>query len=465
MAIREFTMPDLGEGLTESELVEWHISVGDTVTLNQTIADVETAKAVVQLPSPVAGVVTELCAAPGETVNVGAPIVRFEVEAPAGSGAAAPASAESVPEAPAAPERQAVLVGYGPAAASGRAPARKARKGAFAPAAPSIPSRTGGASSAGSASEPSAASVARERTLATPPVRKLAHTLGVDLAQVTGSGPHGLVTRDDVQHAASAPSAPSASEPPTPRNTAPESATAARTAPASVGYPAERRTPIRGVRKATAQAMVDSAFTAPHASVFLTVDVTRTMKLVRRLSEAGERASLLAVISKAVCLALAAQPPLNAHWDDEAGEIVEWGHVNLGIAVAAPRGLMVPVVEHAHAKTVGELTEAIGSLARTARAGELTPQQLTGGTVTISNVGVFGIDAGTPILVPGQSAILATGAVQRRPWEHRGKIRLRDVMTLSLSFDHRLVDGEQGARFLADVGRMLADPATVLGRV
>lgn len=459
MAIREFAMPDLGEGLTESELVEWHISVGDTVTLNQTIADVETAKAVVQLPSPVAGVVAELCAAPGETVNVGAPIVRFEVDAPA----AAPSAA-----APAEPERQAVLVGYGPAAASGRAPARKARKGAFAPAAPSIPSRTGGASSLGSASsasEPSAASVARERTLATPPVRKLAHTLGVDLAQVTGSGPHGLVTRDDVQHAASAPSAPSASEPPTSRNTAPESATAARTAPASVGYPAERRTPIRGVRKATAQAMVDSAFTAPHASVFLTVDVTRTMKLVRRLSEAGERASLLAVISKAVCLALAAQPALNAHWDDEAGEIVEWGHVNLGIAVAAPRGLMVPVVEHAHAKTVGELTEAIGSLARTARAGELTPQQLTGGTVTISNVGVFGIDAGTPILVPGQSAILATGAVQRRPWEHRGKIRLRDVMTLSLSFDHRLVDGEQGARFLADVGRMLADPATVLGRV
>lgn len=451
MAIREFAMPDLGEGLTESELVEWHISVGDTVTLNQTIADVETAKAVVQLPSPVAGVVAELCAAPGETVNVGAPIVRFEVDAPA----AAPSAA-----APAEPERQAVLVGYGPAAASGRAPARKARKGAFAPATPSIPSRASVASEPSVASNSNAVSeprVASERTLATPPVRKLAHTLGVDLASIAGSGPHGLITRDDVQHASSVPSAPSAPN-------AVTSAGAVAT-PARAGYPAERRTPIRGVRKATAQAMVDSAFTAPHVSVFLTVDVTRTMKLVQRLRNAGERASLLAVISKAVCLALAEQPMLNAHWDEKAGEIVEWGHVNLGIAVAAPRGLMVPVVENAHTKSVGELTDAIGALARTARAGELTPQQLSGGTMTISNVGVFGIDAGTPILVPGQSAILATGAVQRCPWEHRGKVRLRDVMTLSLSFDHRLVDGEQGARFLADVGRMLADPASVLGRV
>lgn len=459
MATREFRMPDLGEGLTESELVEWHISVGDTVTLNQTIADVETAKAVVQLPSPVAGVVTELCAAPGETVQVGAPIVRFEVEAAApASVSGAPASsapvAESAPSAPAAPQRESVLVGYGPAAASGRAPARKARKGAFAPAAASIPS-----TASPSRPSPSHASVARDtagdRALATPPVRKLAHTLGIDLTSIAGSGPHGLVTRDDVQHAASAPSAPE-----TPVTTATDLAR-----PARAGYPAERRTPIRGVRKATAQAMVDSAFTAPHASVFLTVDVTRTRKLVARLGEAGERVSLLAVIAKAVCLTLAEHPSLNAQWDDAASEIVEWGHVGLGIAVAAPRGLMVPVVENAHQKTVAELTEAIGSLARTARDGALTPQQLAGGTFTISNVGVFGIDAGTPILVPGQSAILATGAVQRRPWEHKGRVRLRDVMTLSLSFDHRVVDGEQAARFIADLGGLLADPASVLGRV
>lgn len=465
MATREFRLPDLGEGLTESELVEWHISVGDTVTLNQTIADVETAKAVVQLPSPVAGVVTELCAEPGETVQVGTPIVRFEV----GGGDAAPASvpdapaasapsAEPAAAAPAEPERQSVLVGYGPAAASGRAPARKARKGAFMPAATSIP-----AAPAAVATATPSAPAASTRTLATPPVRKLAHTLGVDLAQLTGSGPHGLVTRDDVQHAASAPSAQSAPASPS-APSAGEQVTSAP-APARAGFPAERRTPIKGVRKATAQAMVESAFTAPHASVFLTVDVTRTMKLVRRLTEAGDRASLLAVISKAVCLAAAAQPALNSHWDDDASEIVEWGHVNLGIAVAAPRGLMVPVVHDAHAKTVAELSDSIGELARTARAGELSPQQLSGGTITISNVGVFGIDAGTPILVPGQAAILATGAVQSRPWEHRGKVRLRDVMTLSLSFDHRLVDGEQGARFLTDVGRILSDPATVLGRV
>ncbi|MGY6498363.1 MAG: dihydrolipoamide acetyltransferase family protein [Microcella sp.] len=463
MASREFRLPDLGEGLTESELVEWHVAVGDTVTLNQTIADVETAKAVVQLPSPVAGVVTELCAEPGETVQVGTPIVRFEVEgSPPASVPDAPAAssspAEAAPaEAPATPKREAVLVGYGPAAASGRAPTRKARKGAFQQA-------------AGRASDAPVASVATAtapslpqpaRALATPPVRKLAHTLGVDLASISGSGPRGLVTRDDVQHAASAPSAPEAPE----SGVDATRATGGSAAATRAGYPAERRTPIRGVRRATAQAMVDSAFTAPHASVFLTVDVTRTMKLVRRLSDGGERASLLAVIAKAVCLALASYPTLNAHWDDDAGEIVEWGHVNLGIAVAAPRGLMVPVVEHAHAQTVAELTDAIGSLARTARAGELSPQQLSGGTVTISNVGVFGIDAGTPILVPGQSAILATGAVQRRPWEHKGRVRLRDVMTLSLSFDHRIVDGEQGARFLHDLGRLLSDPATALGRV
>ncbi|MFN3708127.1 dihydrolipoamide acetyltransferase family protein [Microcella sp.] len=464
MATREFRLPDLGEGLTESELVEWHVSVGDTVTLNQTIADVETAKAVVQLPSPVAGVVTELCAEPGETVQVGTPIVRFEVAggdaAPASvpdAPAASASSAEPAAAAPAEPERQSVLVGYGPAAASGRAPARKARKGAFQPAAASIPAAP--ATVATATANPSA-TAAGTRTLATPPVRKLAHTLGVDLAQLAGSGPHGLVTRDDVQHAASAPSAPSAPGAPG----AGDRATSAP-APGRAGFPAERRTPIKGVRKATAQAMVESAFTAPHASVFLTVDVTRTMKLVKRLTEVGDRASLLAVISKAVCLAAAAQPALNSHWDDDASEIVEWGHVNLGIAVAAPRGLMVPVVHGAHEKTVAELTDAIAELARTARAGELSPQQLSGGTITISNVGVFGIDAGTPILVPGQAAILATGAVQRRPWEHRGRIRLRDVMTLSLSFDHRLVDGEQGARFLTDVGRTLSDPATVLGRV
>jgi len=332
------------------------------------------------------------------------------------------------------------------------------------PAATSIP-----VAPAAVATATTSAPAASTRTLATPPVRKLAHTLGVDLAQLTGSGPHGVVTRDDVQHAASAPSAQSAqsaqSAPASP--SAPSAGEQATSAPAlaRAGFPAERRTPIKGVRKATAQAMVDSAFTAPHASVFLTVDVTRTMKLVKRLTEAGDRASLLAVISKAVCLAAAAQPALNSHWDDDASEIVEWGHVNLGIAVAAPRGLMVPVVHDAHAKTVAELADSIGELARTARAGELSPQQLSGGTITISNVGVFGIDAGTPILVPGQAAILATGAVQRRPWEHRGKVRLRDVMTLSLSFDHRLVDGEQGARFLTDVGRMLSDPATVLGRV
>ncbi|UYN84670.1 MAG: 2-oxo acid dehydrogenase subunit E2 [Microcella sp.] len=446
MTIREFRMPDLGEGLTESELVEWHVSPGDTVTLNQNIADVETAKAVVQLPSPVAGVVVDLLAEPGSTVAVGSAIVRFEVDGPVDAAADAPPGDHTVAgEDPTAGEdpagvddpadaalpaqRTAVLVGYGPKVETGVRPQRKARTFSTRPSA----EQHAGAARSGAGSA---------LALAAPPVRKLAHELGVDLTTLRGSGEGGVIVRADVTRAADE--------------------SAGRASDQATVAAGETRIPIRGVRKATASAMVASAFTAPHVTEFLTVDVTRSTQLIGRLTASGHRASMLGLISKAVCWALDRTPELNSRWDDEAGEIVQFGSVALGIAVATERGLMVPHIAAAERLSVPAMTEAIAELAAAARAAQLTPEQLTGSTFTISNIGVFGVDAGTPILNPGEAGILAVGAVRRQPWEFEGEVALRDVMTLSLSFDHRLADGEQGARLLTDVGGLLNDPASAL---
>ena len=485
MTVKDFLLPDLGEGLTESELIEWHVAVGDSVTLNQPLAEVETAKAIVSLPSPFAGVIAKLYAEPGTTVAVGSPIVAFDLggddapvpEALEGAGPAAELASSASASAgskSSAPERTSVLVGYGPAVETGARAKRKPRKDT-AP----LERRAGETVAATS------------HTISTPPVRKLAHNLGVDLSRIAGTGADGMITRDDVlgavgagevvEHAAAteavAPIPPPAERPASGFEAAraaqrsaparPSSAGAASAArPAAVAGTGtgtgERRIPIKGVRKATAAAMVASAFSAPHVTVFLTVDVTRTLELVAALKGRGEAASMLAVVAKALCLAVARNPSVNSHWDEPAGEIVEYDAVNLGIAVATPRGLMVPNIRDAQALPLGALTEAIGELARTARDGATSPAALSGGTITISNVGVFGVDAGTPILNPGEAAILAIGAVRRMPWEHRGELALRDVMTLSLSFDHRLVDGEQGARFLADIGAVLTEPGMVL---
>ena len=474
MTVHEFRLPDLGEGLTESEIVEWHVAVGDRVTLNQTLADVETAKAIVQLPSPFAGIVAALHAEPGTTVQVGAPLVSIDVaaDAPLASSAgdaspaadaaaaqAAPAPAVSAPsaaepEAPAAAEvaepaaeRQSVLVGYGPAVETGRRPKRKARSLPERPAdRPSAPRGTGSGPGPG-----------RGAALATPPVRKLAHDLGVDLSEVDGTGDNGQVTRADVTRFAesgrAAASAPSTTGAP------------GVTGPRADGRPAEVRHPIKGVRKATAEAMVRSAFTAPHVTEFLTVDVTASSELVARLKARGQSASMLALVSKALCIAVERNPSLNARWDESSNEIVELRDVGLGIAVATPRGLLVPSIPDAGSMTVPQLADAIRELAATARDGRTPPSSLSGGTITITNIGVFGVDAGTPIIVPGEAAILAMGAVRRTPWEFEGGIALRDVMTLSVSFDHRMVDGEQGSRFLTDIGGILHDPASVLALV
>ncbi|WP_430646222.1 dihydrolipoamide acetyltransferase family protein [Agromyces sp. GXS1127] len=478
--IRDFALPDLGEGLTESEIVAWRVKVGDHVELNQIIADVETAKAVVELPSPFEGTVTALHAAEGETVNVGEKLFSCdtgggdatETSTTTDAAAAAPPEAATVgttddpASAPApseAPEvREPTLVGYG--AGAERGPQRRARRlGAAAlredlvPAPPehdriepdtaTRPGRSAGADDDGRA----------ERPRSTPPVRKLARDLGIDLEQLVGTGERGLITRADVEAAASE----------APTEAAEEPTGAISSSPATRDdRPAETRVPIRGVRKHTAAAMVRSAFTAPHVTEFLTIDVTATMELLAGIRSdrafAGHKVTPLTVVAKALCIAAGRTPEVNSRWDEQAQEIVRYGHVNLGIAAATERGLVVPNVKGAERMTLIELADAIASLADTARAGRTAPADLTGGTISITNIGVFGIDAGTPILNPGEAAILAMGAVRRTPWEHRGEIALRDVMTLSLSFDHRLVDGEQGSRFLADVGRILREPGLAL---
>ncbi|MFD4420484.1 dihydrolipoamide acetyltransferase family protein [Agromyces sp. NPDC058484] len=474
--IKDFPLPDLGEGLTESEIVAWRVAVGDRVELNQIIADVETAKAVVELPSPYTGVITALYAQEGETVNVGEPLFSCDTgdgaagapggaapaaEAPAEAPVAAPATAPAASGADAAPERDAApgpnLVGYGARDEGG--PKRRVRRAALVadlvptapdadlPAPDSAPART----------SVDLSTDAPERPRSTPPVRKLARDLGIDLAGVEGTGERGLITRADVEAAASASTSPGLVE---------GNVAALASAGSATEGPAETRIPIRGVRKHTAAAMVRSAFTAPHVTEFLTVDVTATMELLRGIREnrsfAGHKVTPLTVAAKAVCIASRRTPEVNSRWDEDAQEIVQFGGVNLGIAAATGRGLVVPNVKGAERMTLLELADAIAALAETARAGRTPPADLAGGTISITNIGVFGIDAGTPILNPGEAAILAMGAVRRQPWEHRGEIALREVMTLSLSFDHRLVDGEQGSRFLADIGAILREPGLAL---
>lgn len=463
--IRDFPLPDLGEGLTESEIVAWRVAVGDRVELNQIVADVETAKAVVELPTPYAGVITALHAAEGETVNVGEPLFSCDTGEPLDDGEPVGAADASESGASTSDAPEPTLVGYGARDEGG--PKRRARRAPGGAASAAATARTGtpSATSAEATTGPAAAEAPAqagerpERPRSTPPVRKLARDLGVDLEQIAGTGPRGLITRDDVERAASSPgvAAPAAGA---------VGAVPAAAARGRADRPAETRIPIRGVRKHTAAAMVRSAFTAPHVTEFLTVDVTETMELVRSLREdralASHRVTPLAVVAKALCIAARRTPDVNARWDDDAQEIVQFGGVNLGIAAATDRGLVVPNIPAADELTLLELADAITALAETARAGRTSPADLAGGTISITNIGVFGIDAGTPILNPGEAAILAMGAVRRQPWEHRGEIALREVMTLSLSFDHRLVDGAQGSRFLADIGAILREPGRVL---
>jgi 2-oxoisovalerate dehydrogenase E2 component (dihydrolipoyl transacylase) len=449
MATREFRLPDLGEGLTESEVVEWRVAVGDAVQLNQVIAEVETAKALVELPSPCAGVVRVLHAEEGQTVEVGEPLVTFDLSDGSPAETAPPVEPDenstgvaTGPTGEDGPEPN--LVGYGARPERTGRPARRRRRSAPTPPAEPVEARVSTSPAGGGAGE---------RPRSTPVVRALARQRGLDLATIAGTGPHGRITREDVE-AASAPAA----------SAAPGTTTGTTT----TGAAREERTPVRGVRKHTAAAMVASA-AAPQASVFLTVDVTASMELLARLKThpmaGGQRITVLALVARAVCALLPTHRALTGRWVDLPGgeaEIVRPAHVNLGIAVATDRGLVVPHVPAADTLSLTGLAAALTELTTTARAGRTAPERLTGGTLTLTNIGVFGVDAGTPILNPGEPAILGVGQVARRPWEHDGAVALRQVTTLSLTFDHRVVDGEQGARFLADLGAVLADPALAL---
>ncbi|MER6989360.1 dihydrolipoamide acetyltransferase family protein [Saccharopolyspora hirsuta] len=427
MAIKQFPLPDVGEGLTEAEILGWRVQPGDAVTVNQVIVEIETAKASVELPCPWAGTVRELLAEPGQTVEVGSPIIAIDM------GGAEPAGEDGGKIGEESNGRIATLVGYGPRTTSAKRRPRKGQRPAAAVVeAPPKP-------------EPQPAAPAGGYVpLAKPPVRKLAKDLGVDLHGLTGSGSGGVITREDVQSAAGA----------------------APVAPVAEPGARERRVPIKGVRKATAQAMVNSAFTAPHVTEFLTVDVTPMMELREQLKSHPEfrdvKVTPLAFAAKAVCLAARRTPDVNATWDEAAGEIVYKDYVHLGIAAATPRGLVVPKVRDADQKSLKELAQALEQLTSTAREGKTPPADMLGGTFTITNVGVFGVDTGTPILNPGESAILALGAVRDMPWVVDGQVVPRKVCQLALSFDHRVVDGQQGSQFLADVGALLANPAMAI---
>ncbi|GAA1488902.1 dihydrolipoamide acetyltransferase family protein [Brachybacterium sacelli] len=389
-------LPDLGEGLTEATIVSWHVAEGEEVELNQTLAEVETAKAVVELPSPRAGRILTLHAAAGETLAVGAPLVGF---------------------APPAGERQAVLVGYGPALPGTDRPRRRPRSFETVPF---------------HGRREEEADHARPRAM--PPVRKRARDLGVDLDSVHGTGPRGRILRADVE--------------------------------ARAGTRERRSTlvPVTGLRRETARAMTESARTAPQAAVFSTVDVTTTLEHLSRAGRDGRPPSFLAAVCRAILPAAGRTPAANARFDAEAGHIEQFAQVELGIAVATDRGLLVASLPEAGAADAAALTEQIATQAARARDGSLPPGELTGSTLTVTNVGVFGVDGGIPLLNPGQSTIVAVGAIRTQPWEHRGEMALRKVVTLTVSFDHRVLDGAEASAFLTDITDVLSDPAILLTR-
>ncbi len=472
-----FNLPDAGEGLTEADIVTWRVRIGDAVEVNQPLVEVETAKSLVEIPCPVDGRVSELLVAEGDTVNVGAPMVVFDVD-PEGPAAEQPVEESGIdwdepdrveaptdgreptkatsawnpptpPDAPASPPvgreptaeepASSVLVGYGVKAED--APRRSSRVEVFSPF-----------------EEESDAEI-NHPVFAKPPVRRLARELGIDLSTVTPSGPGGIVTREDVlQHAKE---------------------TEARTLATYAGDDQPwlesgvvsadgrvTRVPVKSVRKRTAEAMVRSAFTAPHVTVFHTLDVTATMDLVARLKQDKEftdvKVTPLLIVAKALLFAVRRHPEINASWDDERQEIVYKHYVNLGVAAATPRGLIVPNIKDAHRYDLHTLAQEIQQLTSEARNGTTPPSATQDGTITITNVGVFGIDTGTPILNPGEAAILAFGSIRKQPWVHEDEVVIRWVTQLALSIDHRFVDGELGSRALADVAAVLHDPTRAL---
>jgi 2-oxoisovalerate dehydrogenase E2 component (dihydrolipoyl transacylase) len=440
---KDFLLPDLGEGLTEGEIVSWLVAVGDVVDVDQPVAEVETAKAVVEVPSPFAGTVTALHGEVGQEVEVGKPLVTIDLD----GGAATPAApaqgtpgdvpdegevSDLVPE----PEDETdegsgnVLVGYG----TGRGGRSRRRRGGAPAGPPNKPEPQG-------------------RPLAKPPVRKLAKDLGVDLTEVEGSGPDGIITRDDV-HSFAGNGQPAPAE-------APAQPAAAQPAPqAVVAQPVARadgeRIPLRGVRKAIAEKMTTSRREIPEATTWVDCDATGLWELREELNlaQTDVRVSPLAIVLRAVVAGLRKFPDLNASLDTQQQEIVLHRHVNLGFAAQTERGLVVPVIKQADRRSTLDIASELNRLAAAARAGSVKPDEMTGGTFTVSNYGSFGVDGGSAVINHPEAAILGVGRISERPWVVDSAIAVRKVMQLSIAFDHRICDGGEAAgflRFLADV--------------
>ena len=453
-----FPLPDVGEGLTEADIVTWQVAVGDTVELNQVICEIETAKSLVELPSPFTGTVTELLAEVGQTVPVGAPILKVDTGAGDSDGGGS-AGADTVAEG------DATASGSGSAGAAGAGAASSSADAAtdVSAAAGAADAEGGGAVLVGYGTGGTVRSRRRRGgepllsksvipvanaspILAKPPIRKLAKDLGVDLSSVEGSGIAGEILRDDVvRHAGQASVFLNIRTPEQPTER-------------------EERIPVKGVRKQIAKAMSKSAFSAPHVSVFTEIDATRTMEYVQRLKAstdfAGVKVSPLLVMAKAIIWAVRRNPMVNSTFTDE--EIIVHNFVNLGIAAATPRGLIVPNIKDANEMSMLELARAIEQLTLTAREGRTSPEEMRNGTITVTNIGVFGMDTGTPILNPGEVAIVAMGTIKQKPWVVNGEILPRMVTTVGGSFDHRVVDGDVVSRFVADVASVLEEPALLL---
>jgi 2-oxoisovalerate dehydrogenase E2 component (dihydrolipoyl transacylase) len=435
MSIAKFPLPDVGEGLTEAEIVSWKVAPGDRVTVNQTICEIETAKSIVELPCPFEGIVEELLAQEGDTVEVGNPIISVKVAGgdatPSLSTFDAPAKAAEQESDTGAEYKIPTLVGYGDA---GEAGSRRNRAVKQAPIATAIPVSM------------VRAAAATDSVMAKPPIRRLAKELGVDLNQIEGTGSHGEVTREDVLGGAS--------QAKVFKNLSTPDAPSER----------EERIPVKGMRKAIATAMVKSAFTAPHVSIFVDVDATRTMDYVKRLKNsvdfAGIKVTPLLIMAKAIIWAVRRNRMVNSTWTDE--EIIVHNFVNLGLAAATPRGLIVPNIKDADQMSMIELAQAIEQLAATAREGKTTPEDMRDGTITITNIGVFGVDTGTPILNPGEVGIVALGSIRKKPWVVDDEIVVRQVTTIGATFDHRVVDGDVASRFVQDVASVIEEPALLL---
>lgn len=455
MSERTFLLPDVGEGLVEAEIVVWKVQVGDVVTLNQPLVDIETAKATVELPSPYAGTVVSLHGDVGDVIEVGKPLIVLEVGGEAVAEVRAPATTASDASSDE-PARTAVLVGYGVANEDGVATRRRRRIGGAAPADPVV--------TPGAPPTPEAGSALAPRS--TPPVRLYAKQHGVDLATVLGTGRQGLITRDDVERALSG--SPATSVRPAKPLTGPTSTSrfvGRELEPWATG-PKEERIAVKGVLRSMSDAMVQSAFTSPHAAVWVRVDATRTVELLQSLKShpnlAGVRLSPLTIAALAFCDAARHFPGINSNFDGATNEVVVRRTINLGIAADTARGLIVPNIKGADQLDLAAMAAALNVLVDKARSGTTTPNEMIGTTLTITNVGPFGVDAAMPILPPGTGAILAIGQIAKAPWVVNDQVVVRQVTELAMAFDHRQIDGALASAVLAHVGRFFNDPAPAL---